>query len=548
MAEQNTVIRLYEHYDYITHKRLWTDLAVLVNGNKDSLSTDEYLWYHPFEQEERQATDTDKKIAKEDRQLRVKRTQYVNFMKMARNRLVSLLMKGGLNTSEVEKIFEPNINDVDGGQHSLEEFLIQVVEHVITFGVAYVLTNTRTQNVASLKEQLDKNIRPFLILIHPLDFKDWQNGANGEYNIYRYEYLTTELRPDLNSCPVLAKYCEVTKLVTDKETKKVVTSIYVSINKTSEIINYHPQATEQKDKMHYNWQFKQDIEHDAKLQELPLSTNKIQESWLSDAAPIALKIYNKQSEKDNVLYNNGYDKIFVFGDLESAVDEAGNEISEENKTKKISHNSLCILPEAARVDKLVPTDLTSFKDAIEEDVMNFFQVVFNQLRVLPTDSRQAESAENIEEQKEALLTRISNKRKELENLFNSIVKHWAFFKNTQQKIKETQKITFKQPLTLSDIDDLAVFVRMIENRVRRYPTWDKAIDKLFLANLEAIPNKQEILDEIEATDLEQLQQDEMQNFTSTLQKGFGQKPSAGNQKPSEKSPQVAKKRSSAQNK
>lgn len=551
MAEkENQVLRFYEHTDYLSNKPTWNKINILVNAVETELVNPQYLWEHPFEQASRQATETDKKIALEDRSLRQTRTQYVNFMKMARNRLVSLLMKGGLNTSEVIDLFAPNMTDVDGQGHSLEQFLRLITDHVVEYGVSYVLTNTRAaQEVTSLKQQQEQNIRPFLIRIHPLDFKDWQNGESGEYEFYRHEYLVTEPRADLSTCPVLAKYNEVTKLIKltsadNKTSISVVTEIYYSINKSGDIINYHP-SSEQKDKVHYNWVLKETIPM-TDLKSLPLSTNRIQESWLSDGAPIALKIYNKQSEKDNILYNNGYDKTFVFGDLESAVDEQGNEISEQNKTKKISHNSLCVLPADSKVQKLEPTNLDTFTKAIEEDLMNFFQVVFNQLRVLPSDSRQAESAENIEEQKEALLTRISEKRKELENLFNSIVEDWAYFKNKEAKPNEAQKISFKQPLTLGDVEDLALFIRSIENRVKRYPAWDKAIDKLLFEGMDAIPNRKEVLDEIENTDLNAVHEQEMENAIAGVRAAFAPKginPKT-NQKPPEKSPQVVKKRPS----
>ena len=513
MSKESPKISFYEHFDYCCSKEQWKIIDDLIKANRSAITSPDYLWLHHFEQTERMTDQTDINIATQDRTLRVQRTRYENHLKMARDRIVSLLLKGGFNTSQVDKYFQNGLKDnVDGQSNSLEAYLQILTERIVESGIVYNLTNTRhTENIKTLLEQQENNVRPYFVAIHALDMKDWELGVDDKFDMARFEYMLTLPRASLSDAPILAKYTEIlkkSKAAPDSNAPSEVTfQVYESIDRNSSTVNYHPSC--EKKTQHYSWSLKKQGTISG-IDRVPIITNGIRESLLADAKEIALKIFNKQSDKDNILYSNGYDKLFIIADLENVVDSKGNSVDENKKKKKIAHNSITLLPEKSVPMKLSPTDLSDFRDDINEDIINFYKIAFKLTRITSSNSKETESADNIKEQKEALLTLLQKKRAEILSMFNSMIQDWIMFQNPKSKKDTNAQITFNTSLEQLDIEKLIMYVRAISDRIARYPTWEKATDKILLHNMKEIPNIEEIETEMESTDLEALKQEELE--------------------------------------
>lgn len=530
-------VDFYEHIEYSRNKREWQLMDDLMQGVHACLTAKNYLWPHYFEQEERQSDKRDKDIAVEDRRLRERRTQYVNYIKMVRERLVSLIMKGGINLSSIEELYEGAENDVDGQGHSLERYFSILTEDCVSFGVVYSFTNAKTQDVRSLAEERESGARPFYQRLHPLVVKDWQNAPDGSYEMFRFEYQAMQPRKSLTEMPIVWRFTDVVSFepapippeleqkfqsgsILDSELPPPVYTIrtYISTDEDGNYVNYHPECASDKAKSHDGWEFASEVSTPL-IETMPLATSGLQEAWLRDVSPLALKIFNKQSDLDNIIYNQGYDKTFVFSDIDTAVDHTGKEIDEKTKTIKISHNSVTLLPQDSKVDKLLPTFPEALFKAVEDDIADLFRIAFNMPRVINTGSRVGESAESRREMKEDLTTRLEEKRREMLVIFQQAISDWAMFKGVELAPEDVE-IDFLAPLDERDIQELAMFVRQIGDRLRRYPAWEKSIDRKIAQRMN-LPEEVDILKEIDSTDIEERREELSEQATNTLQEFAG---------------------------
>lgn len=501
MPHSQSGTRFYLHADYVARRDEWRTMFDLLEGDHECLTHPDYLWLHSMEDPARQCDERDKRNAVLDRRTRETRTRYTNFMEMARERWISLVMKGGLLISEeIEALLEDEIANVDGQGTSLEEFTEEACRHLISFGVPYVFTDAETREFRSRREERESGARPYLQLIHPLDLKDWQIGTDGQYQAFRYEYRLQQERESLEEEPILAHYTTIGSLVTrDPESGQLTYRIqtWVSVDNDSHLVNHHPDCTKDQRRIHADWQPVNELIVDQ-LDMLPLATSRIDDSVLKSGIPIALRIYNKESELDNILHGQCYDRIFLFSDIENtALDETGQQFSDEAKEIKISTNSLVVLPREGSVEKIDPTNPEALEHSIMRDIDNFFRVVFNQTRTPGSDSRAVESDRTLKEQKESLLTRIERTREKLIGVMNQALKHYAAFKGVPEFEGE---LAFAQAVTEADITEMLTAVNRSFNLINPYPGIVKEITKKVVAQFN-LPNESDLFKEIDDTTL-----------------------------------------------
>ncbi len=512
----------FKHVEYYYYEGTWRTIQDLLDGHKRCLVDHKYLWFHPSEQASRACDDNDRDWAQQDRRLRETRTQYVNYMKMVQQRFVTLIMKGGLNLSEVQDVFGDYADNIDGNDKNVTEFALNVAEDVISYGVGYIFTDTQTIEARSVKEARELNSRPYWIKIHPIDLKDWQIGTDGRYSAFRYEYDLTVQRERLSDEPKLYKYNTVCAM---QEGSYTITT-YVASKRTTHFnqqgvssantggdytpINYHPECSDKYDG-ELAW-----VEVESTLvdniDEVPLATNRIQESFLKDVIPLALKIYNKQSDLDNILYNQGYDKLFVIGDLSSITPVEGSETDTTSQQIKLSTSNMLNLPEGSVVEKIDPTNPEALFKSIELDIVEMMKIAFNISRMIKADSGVAEGKDAKREAKEDLLTRIESKRTEVISILNTGTKHFA-----RHQGKNTDgKISFNEAVTEQDLDELINFIRSTTDIINLYPKWRKAAHSK-LAIKGNYPDEEEVLEEIQSLDPEARELERQEKFANQLE-------------------------------
>jgi len=535
--QKKSSVELYYHYEFLQKQKEWCQIEDMLDGSHHLMSHPKYLWLHASENKER-CDERDQLQAKHRRASRKQRTQYVNYLKMIRNRLVSLITKGGFNIPEsIEKIFEGVRDDVDGNQRGLECFFRMLIEDNISFGVAYCETNTRTLDIRSRQDELLQNSRPYFQRISPKDLKDWQLSPDGKFSSFRKEYKLVIPRASLKAEPQLYHFSDVFSVediilgeipepgeARDAlTTKRVVTvETFISVDEDGNRINHHPFVTQNKNRdrtrdqirNHHHWVLF-DSHTLEQIEELPLSTTRLQESWLADSLAPALKIYNKQSDLDNILHSQCYDRIFIATNLSNAITADGNPVSDEAKKRRLSHDTAVVLPIESTVHKLDPTNPEALIKSIEHDFVDLLRVAFNQPRQINNDSRQVEGQDTRKEQKEDLYTRIGEKRVELLDMLNNAVLQFARFKDTGVTELE-DKISFLEDVSEDDLKEFLTNIRMVDDRISRYPKLDKAIDMKLAQKLD-LGDEEEIKEEIENTDIEQRKQELMDEQTSLLE-------------------------------
>lgn len=496
MAKEKESFQFYKHSDYIFHEDDWKKTMDLLIGNQECVQQ-KYLWVHPMEDPSRACDERDARLAMLDRKSRQERSQYVNYLSMVRDRFKALVLKGGFNPSEeVTSLLGEHSSNVDGNSNSLYQFAEKVIEDILAYGTSYILTDVKTLNNPGRSTETE--VRPYWNRIDPLDMLDWEIGENGDFEAFRFEYRLLEKRERLSDEPFLAHYSVVGR----KTDQGYESTTYVAAEKDSlQVINYHPECSDFKGDINLVWtEIEDGRQVISQLSELPLAVARIDEAALKQVLPISIKIYNRQSELDNILHNQCYDRIFVMSDLgtEGTLDDEAP-LSDEAKTIKISTNTLVVLPEGSQVEKLSPTNPEALMLALAKDIQDLFLVAFKMARVLRADSNIAEAADTKREGKEDLFTEVESWRNKLLDIMNTALRHWAMAKGIEDF---EGKLEFTRQLDERDFSDTLNFVRTMQDRIARYPTLDKALDKR-LAGFFKLPEEDKIYKEIESTDIAQ---------------------------------------------
>lgn len=486
--------QFFEHQDYISWKDDWRTISEFLEGNHACLTKAKYLWLHASEGTSKQCDSRITISGAEDRQRREQRTQYVNYLKMVLQRFVSLIMKGGINDSEVLDVLGENAKNVDLLGANLHTFVRSVAEDLIGYGIAYILTDTVGGYVESLKdEQLGVN-RPFWKRIPPLEVKDWITDDLYQVVAIRHENTVDNMRgfadmPVTHEVSYNRSWDGFNYLVQE----------YVSQDENYLSRNVYSGCKEKK--QHFTWTLQK--ETIVPIEDFPVSTRPKAESWLKDVIPIVLKIFNKQSEKDNVIHNQGYEKIFIIANIGGALDVNNQVLADEAHSLELTVNTVTVLPENSQVVKLEVANTDGLREDIAADIMDLYRVAFNMTRMVQPTSSIAESAESRREAKEDLLTRIETKRIELLDIVNGAINHWAMVSGYKG---EVGKLSFNRKVDELDLMELAEAVRAFAGRFELYPDVNKAVDKK-LVGMMNLPNNDELQEIMDSTDLEQVEMD-----------------------------------------
>lgn len=401
---------LYYHPDYLKKQADWIKARDLYEGRHDVLTRSEYLWYHQIEK------NTTDKTAQEIRRSREERTRYLNFSEILISLLTSLFFKQSPRPDEkLGKLLEAtnSENNIDGFGTNLNTFIKdKVLGSLLNYGKIIILVDSFPVQATSLADQEDKKIRPYMELIEPLKAMDWSREALdsariGQWNFFRYEFEGVLPRTRANTEPQIRRFSHELYI---EGGNYLITQYYVDLDKNFRVVPDHWDAKT----LSAEWQGGESKV--TGFNHIPISVYE-SESWLKDANEESLRFFNIRSNRDNIIYQQGYQDKYIVG--VDATDKARVQAISEYVTK--------FLPENGNAFAIEPVDPIAYEKAEREAISNIFKVGLNRLRDLPIDSRESQSSESVDKQNEFTFALIQSELSEIENVVNNAFRDFAEF-------------------------------------------------------------------------------------------------------------------------
>lgn len=358
---------------------------------------------------------------------REQRTRYLNLFEIVVSLLTSIAFQEEPEADDATKaMLGDSIDDIDGKGTSLVTFLRdQVFRDYLIYGKVIGLTDAYPGKAANVTEQRQKGMRPYAELISPLSFVDWDietadSARIGKFNACRHEYdviLPRKMTDEI----VIQRQSNVLKL----EGGKYSVDYYSGPQAKCDALGARIVGDGDRSN---TWTLASSQPTD--LTEIPISIIDSQ-SWMKDAAEEALRHYNLRSNRDNILYNQGWDQEFVTGVSAGQIESFSAAFNEYTKL---------FLPEGGTAFKLPATDAAAYEKAEAQAIDNVFKVGLNMLRQLPSDSGESQSALTMQQEKDNPYTMIESSIEEVEIFANDLMKNFALFSESNTKFKG--QITF----------------------------------------------------------------------------------------------------------
>lgn len=428
--------KLYVHPCYNALQRKWRTYWDLYDGDHDTLVS-LYLWKHVVE--------TTTKGAKL-RGIREERTQYTNFVEPCISAWTSLLFKEDPNVEGLKKedVFtDEELANIDGTGKSLVQFIKEdVVRNYFLYGKPLILTDavaTKAKN--SLDERL-LGQRPFWEVINPINVPDWVVEGGG-YRSFRYEYIQDAERESVEAQP---KQELLSKLYTIKGTQV-------------EVKRFRKRDADARKKSKSDDSGEWELVGEPILlpiDHVPVSTLWNQDSWIKDIAPLALSAFNLESVIDNILNNQGYQRVILAGELG------------EKEWMEIGESVFGKAPAGTTLLQLEPVDTSSVERRYDKLVINIHKIAFDAQRVMPADSKAVEGAGTQIERKDSMVSLLQSSLVDIEDVVNRAVKDWATFKN---KPDFDGKIEFSHKIADEDVLAQAQLFLQFKSDIMRSKVW-----------------------------------------------------------------------------
>lgn len=451
-------VKFYDHPEYKSNKDDWIFYNDFYTGNQNKLREVQYLIPHEFELGE----NTD---AVKIRRLREQRSFYINRIEQIVSRYVSIVFKKDPQLDDVAlALLDKDLKTIvsTSGKDFISFLKEEIAVNYFVYGKPIVYTDSYAVKAPNAEVEKQLGLSPKFCVINPLDFKDWQHSIKGTFELARFEYKLIEPRANLTDEAKEETYCKV--LIFDGTTYTV--NVYKKVseqNKDSWVLESTTPFTGFKD--------------------MPLRTIEAEESWIKDSTPIAKKLHNLESSRDNILYFQAYQRIFISG------------VTNQDHKKALTEFTISFLPDGATVTNIEPAQTTALDNNIKETKEELFKAAFNLSRSVAADSKMVEGADTQASSKEHLTSLLASQVGILENYANQILRDYAAFKIQDFDFKG--KVTFNKDFTLEDINALRDSFLSMRDEINLYPTWRKELLKKIANELE-LDRGEEIQAEIEA--------------------------------------------------
>jgi len=457
-----------DHPSYDEKAKYWKIYKDLFEGKHDVLA-DEYLILHRIEKSQLQGS-------VDLLQTRKERSFYTNHASRIFKRYTGLLFQNGIQLDEeTERLFDEYgaQEDIDGQGNSLEEFVKRsLFKDRFLYGQCYLLTDaTKAEPRERTKQQRKaENIRPFWKMLSPLAVKDWQYYQSG---------------PDMGKLQgVRAEFVEMQPRATLEEAGKVIEGYYLyqMLENTYVVSRYIKVGDTKESKLVLDESFPI-----VGIDTLPIATIKKIDSYLKDVEPHTRKVYNLDSNISNILHHQGYQDRALIGNIEKKTVLAAGEFV---------NNIFPIGTEIVVTEPVYPQGSMEERNRAEGEV---WKTAFHLTRMTPGESRDTESAETLDKQREDLKTFIVTELQSIENLLNKGLQHFAMFAGEQNF---EGKISLDKNVDLMDFEEeLQAEIAYAED-IKRIPTWRKSVLKKRAREMQ-VENIEQIEEEIDAMKDEQ---------------------------------------------
>ena len=130
---------------------------------------------------------------------RVKRLDNMNYCEPLVSFFTNFIFAESIdrNGGKNEDFFKTFINDVSRRGETVDDFMRQVCDEAQVFGLSYVLVDApplpETEgDTVSKQYEKDNNVRPYWVIIHPVEITDWETDDFGNLIYVKRKQLTVE--------------------------------------------------------------------------------------------------------------------------------------------------------------------------------------------------------------------------------------------------------------------------------------------------------------------------------------------------------------------
>ena len=454
-------MKLFKHFEYNENVADWRILNDLYRGKHDILVSPAYLIPHAMESVLNNIPSQKIWASRQNR------TRYLNIFKLMVSLWTSIFFKKDPRLDEETRALFDSLNceaDIDGKGSSFIAFIKnKIAKDYFIFGKPIVLTDSALypSGLDSYGKEKEIGLRPFLKSISPLDFVDWDIESLDPKRVGKYNFLRHEYQKQL---PRLNEREEPSLVLCSDAYRKEQTTTAVIRYQVALDSNGVPKKDENGD---VDWQIVG--EYSINYPEIPVA-HIVVEPWLYDTKEECLRFHNLRSSYDNILHYGGFDKTFIVGiDKNSAKDYAA-----------MTEYNAVFLPEGASAMKLDATDPMGHERAVADSLSLAFKLGLNQLRQLPGDSKETQSADAMAEDKDFVISKITASISDLENLTNEALKHFAAFSGAKNF---TGEVTFEKDIKSDDVNRFIQVWMAFRDLFGRIDGAEKAVAKKAVAKL-----------------------------------------------------------------
>lgn len=424
------------------------------------MKSSEYLWPHAFELKTK---DPD---AQQLRSSREQRTKYLKLPRMMATILTSFVFRKAPKLDNIaEKMLGDASKDIDGKGTSIYTFCKRdLFSSLLETGDVNLLVENFQIRARNLLEEKQKRIRPFFEILPTLSVVDWDEDPDserrGKLKFLRHEYEV--ILPRENETVQAQKRLRTASRKLDQGRYTIVR--YEKDDSAKEVEGgASPSADESPHWVLYGAPVITD------LTDVPIA-RIVSDAWLDEVCDEAERVHNLRSNRDNILYYQGYQKLYAVG------------VQGDEARKAFAEYIISLLPEGGSMGAIEPVDLTHYNLAIEEGKNDCFKMGLSQLRLMPSDSRIAQAADTMSEEKDPAYARAESAIEDMENCVNEALEHWAAF----IKADNSGKMLFSREISPESWDEILAIYQAFSDEFRsvdvvRKEVLKKAIRRLNLS-------------------------------------------------------------------
>lgn len=421
-------IKLHDNPDYKDKSTDWAFSRAMYDGKREDVVSKDFLWPHRIEQ----TKETEFQHLFSDR---ANRTRYLNLDKMFVKLWTSFFFRSAPTANDAaQKLLGHTIFDMDGKGQNLASFCKSVLKQVLIYGKPIILVAKSSQAIESAEQ--DAKIRPVFQIIQPLDAKDWIYNVITEtsiYKMFRYEY--TYIPPRKSS---------------QEEPRPVLRSDEYLLDGDNILVRRYQNET--KDGEEPTWQLVGEIPLD--LKSIPIASYEC-EPWLFDASQETLRFHNLRSNRDNILYHNGY------------IQKAISCRNPDEVKAGFSEYLILFLDEGSQLLSFSADNAEGYSEALRESISTAFKIALQRIETLPDNSAENRSAESINASDKNWIASIYATMQDIEDVINMALGFYAEFQG--QELGEA-RIELDKQITDEDVTQFIALWTAFRDELIKNPT------------------------------------------------------------------------------